>query len=434
MIPRLGGIITKSRNIADVWSATTPPTVLLHNGAVYQTYATTAPIKVRYGSEKIVYTNSVKGGYPDSSNRCNHFKTETFFNGGVNFAPIRSSDLRPGFTGYEYVAYWGYPTSESSHGAILPIAKSQLDYSGQTPNWPLAQSWINDGFRRLQPDLTEVSVPNFLYELTDITKMYENLRDLKRYVQTTRPSRNPLASNVANAHLAVSFGWLPTIGDVSGMVSAVWNFRQKIKDFEKLVGTTIRRSLRVLDTSTTKSGVYLLNGNNSLQVKWNGTLKRTIRTHFVYRPQPILAISEMDKTLRGLMDSLGFEFNPRIIWDEIPFSFVVDWFFGVGKWLSNFKIDALELPILCTDSCVTIKDELRVESYLVENPFGYPTNSTSMETYPAWVTTEMSFQRIPLLPNFDVFQGLGWKMPSGKQTALLASLVTQALKLKKARV
>jgi hypothetical protein len=40
---------------------------------------------------------------------------------------------------------------------------------------------------------------------------------------------------------------------------------------------------------------------------------------------------------RALMDAYGLQWNPAIIWNAIPWSFVIDWILGVSRWLDQFK-------------------------------------------------------------------------------------------------
>lgn len=40
----------------------------------------------------------------------------------------------------------------------------------------------------------------------------------------------------------------------------------------------------------------------------------------------------------SLLDAFGVNLNPAIIWNAIPWSFVVDWVFGVSRWLDQFKL------------------------------------------------------------------------------------------------
>jgi hypothetical protein len=128
--------------------------------------------------------------------------------------------------------------------------------------------------------------------------------------------------------------------------------------------------------------------------------------------------------LRAYLDALGFELNPKIIWDAIPFSFVLDWFFGIGSWLDRHKYDTLELPISYIGSYCQVKETVQVESRLVMGGTT-PVEGQSPTTYPCppRTTHRIYFERIPVVPSSDILAGLGWKKINRRQMALSASLV-----------
>jgi len=61
--------------------------------------------------------------------------------------------------------------------------------------------------------------------------------------------------------------------------------------------------------------------------------------------------------LLGLLDSLGVYMNPRIIWNAIPFSFLVDWVVNVGKFLEGISRRNLEPKVNILHYCWSIKRE-----------------------------------------------------------------------------
>jgi hypothetical protein len=40
----------------------------------------------------------------------------------------------------------------------------------------------------------------------------------------------------------------------------------------------------------------------------------------------------------GLQDALGINYNPAIIWNALKFTFIIDWFINVSRWLDQFKV------------------------------------------------------------------------------------------------
>jgi hypothetical protein len=78
--------------------------------------------------------------------------------------------------------------------------------------------------------------------------------------------------------------------------------------------------------------------------------------------------------------------NPTALWDLIPFSFVVDWFFGFGKWLQRNRPRLFKGSVVVYDYCESIRLQYTHEYYAAAdiwvdqtNPAGYPVNSVGTE-------------------------------------------------------
>jgi len=57
----------------------------------------------------------------------------------------------------------------------------------------------------------------------------------------------------------------------------------------------------------------------------------------------------------GFLDKLGVNLNPAIIWNALPWSFVVDWFLGVSEWLDSFKTRNIEPRTCIHRYCWSVK-------------------------------------------------------------------------------
>jgi hypothetical protein len=275
----------------------------------------------------------------------------------------------------------------------------------------------------MRPDLTSVSIPNFLLDIEDLTKIYkqwkEHLSVAKNLARAAGIDRRSKSRSVAGVHLGYKFGWKPTVGDIHDMIEGVIHLRAKLAAFNAQLGKIIQSSTVMEHGTTAVSGTYRIPG--SALATWHGTVRRECRAFIAYGPQPLAVMGPMDMVLRGLLDSLGFELNPRIIWDAIPFSFVIDWFFGVGSWLQRFRVDALELPITLVDAFLQYKETVNIEWVtLSDHLVGYvPSPQSAGATF-----NGDFFHRMPIFPDYATLSGLGWKMPSLNQAALLVSLGT----------
>ncbi len=146
-----------------------------------------------------------------------------------------------------------------------------------------------------------------------------------------------------------------------------------------------------------------------------------LSAHFTFQTQKIPELETMEGILRVYLDVLGFELNPRIIWDAIPFTFVLDWFFDVGGWLNRFKADTLKLPIALVDSYIQYKEEIRCETQWQRGSDGaYIPQPRSAPVF----EVNQFFGRLPIFPDYSAATAKGWKMPNINQLVNFASLAT----------
>jgi hypothetical protein len=274
-----------------------------------------------------------------------------------------------------------------------------------------AQAYINSAWDKLRPDLTRFSLPNDLLEMGQVTDLFKVWKE-----------NVSLVKNLAGIHLNYKFGWAPTIGDLSALTDLLVTFMDKIKAFEAQVGKVVQSSTNSFSERLSASGSFgFYSGAPNDLVTWNASWTNNCRAFVAYAPMQIAVLNNVDKIIRVLMDAVGFELNPRIIWEAIPFSFVLDWFFGFGSFLDRLKIDALELPISMVDSFVQSNQELKVEWSWDRGSDPSLTNSvTSAGAVHDW----KYFHRMPIFPDYASLAGLGWKLPSFNQATLLMSLGT----------
>lgn len=100
----------------------------------------------------------------------------------------------------------------------------------------------------------------------------------------------------------------------------------------------------------------------------------------------------------GYLDSLGVFWNPAIIWNALPWSFVVDWVMGVGSWLDQFKTRNIEPTIHVARCCISARAKRTVTLRLatLDHPaFGGGTGETLVSS-----VTEDAYFRQPHNANF----------------------------------
>jgi hypothetical protein len=188
------------------------------------------------------------------------------------------------------------------------------------------------------------SLPNFLLELGEWRQMFEVWR-----------SKRTLLYNAAAGHLNYKFGWAPFIGDVRRMGSLLDSFYRRYDDLQRGMLIPHKRYYRTKVPRTLPD-----------QVDWEGLPHRG-STQYTYAIAPVYTLSVTyvysipDAPLnlvKGLLDSLGVRLNPYIVWEAIPYSFVVDWFFRVGDTLNALSPDNMSIDTVILDACHSLKYEV----------------------------------------------------------------------------
>lgn len=368
-------------------------------------HLTTATLSQK--SETIAYTGGLPGHTRQSANWCVHKTYRRQYVGDPN-QPLKVTLFSNGwhtdyFSVHEDHSSARHTQAETAFGVACGFPTG----TGALSN---AQGYYNQTYVKCRPDLTKFSLPNDLLD-------WDQMGDLAKVWRKNQS----IVTNLAGAHLNYKFGWKPLIGDLNALRDGVLTMRDKITKFKKSTGRIISARCKILNDSTAKVGnITIINPNKVLS--WRGQVDRTIYGYLVYQPLPIIQFGKIDEVLRGILDTTGFELNPRIIWDKIPFTFVVDWFVNVGEFLETYKQDALELPINVLQCFVQYKDRVQVNSDMIWR--GDAASSWVPMYTPGCFSVSTCFTRSVGMPDFATLASLKIKTPSTNQIEELISLGT----------
>ncbi len=112
--------------------------------------------------------------------------------------------------------------------------------------------------------------------------------------------------NASSAWLALQFGWIPLIGDAFNAVDAYSYVRENART------TKVRGAQRRVVPSPNKAPQFYV-----------------ARSLNLYRVQVILKTTYRPSEY----EQFGLTSPSLIAWELLPFSFVVDYFYGIGEWL-----------------------------------------------------------------------------------------------------
>lgn len=253
---------------------------------------------------------------------------------------------------------------------------TNLNYDPKPP-----ASFNARAFQAMYPDLeTSLSLSNFIVELRDMKRLYRFFKEwkgkqkaikrlAKRYkyaVQLRKlgkdspkiraalkqkvPSRlNTATQFAAEAHLSYKFGIRPFIGDVIKLIESLTDYQRRIDDFLMRRDRVQKRHYSEQEPwSRTDSSWYKWQGSNTCSWRYR-TAMATKDTATMTYEYTCPDLDTFALKLKAIRDMIGLRFTPSVIWESIPFSFVVDWFFRVQDFL-----EANEDPLI--KAVVTVHD------------------------------------------------------------------------------
>jgi len=248
-----------------------------------------------------------------------------------------------------------------------------------TPEYSYTKLLVDRSLRAMLPGIRpRLSLLNTLFELKDIktlarthqridaaydaTRRLQEAYGLSKQVvklltgKTKASLRNAALSKIlkaqADTYLQAQFNIQPLLRDLAGIRSAVHDVDNELKTLIARAGRLQRSHYRasVIDkypnSELTRTTVPLSTsfvGTNSVGVRKVAYPIRMFYATLEYRYKiPLFKGPEDYLRSAALGDALGANWNPAIIWNAIPWSFVVDWFTGIGRWLDQFKTRNIE--------------------------------------------------------------------------------------------
>jgi hypothetical protein len=254
---------------------------------------------------------------------------------------------------------------------------------------------IAASFARLVPKVrTKVQLLNSLWELKDFVTLKHTINRIRTLGHGLRKkslvgSFRDVAGVAADLFLQLEFNIKPLIRDIQGIHAALVDSLGRMRRLMSFDGvpqvTKYKRDLRVSEGySVLQEGAYIAwlcqpsydvvfhpGGTNSgwdLAIATQGSSTyRTVNLHqelFCAQLRFIARWSQAQHRYAeqlGLIDALGLSFNPKHLWDAIPWSFVVDWVIKVGDFLDQFATGALDPVLDVLDYSWSIKRQRSID-------------------------------------------------------------------------
>jgi hypothetical protein len=208
----------------------------------------------------------------------------------------------------------------------------------------------------------ELSLPNFLIELKDfkrpLLKSAEYFRSgvfinaIRKLGLRSNETFQQLIRRAAGSYLNLSFNLLPFISDVGKIRLAMSRTERRLNDFITRSGSPQNRHyVRYLHEFPDRDDSEVSGGSATSNSFWDDCFSSSSRK-VTYEESTFHCQIQYNYNYTGYqleharmlaqLDSLGLNLNPAIIWNAIPWSFVVDWVAGIGPFLDSLKTENMK--------------------------------------------------------------------------------------------
>jgi hypothetical protein len=286
-------------------------------------------------------------------------------------------------------------------GGFVP-APSNLD--------DLMQASLNSMLPKIK---SQLSLINSIIELKDFKTLPNTLRTINSVLVKSKVTLREAFRAKADGYLQAKFNILPLLSDISGIKTALLRTEKRMNDLVTRTGRTQRMHFafkwhEATDVAETAVGDCVDDMTGSfLSVGLSNPIAVTTK-RFVYH-DPTIFHAEIEYNFNftqyqieharilALLDALGVNLNPAIIWNAIPWSFVVDWVFGVSRWLNQFKLSNMEPQINIHRYLWSVKRSRRILVTCYQTQTGSPAKLPAA-TLPLPVVYEEAYRRFAGLP------------------------------------
>lgn len=262
---------------------------------------------------------------------------------------------------------------------ILVDNTGDLNY----PNSVDGSSWGAEAYAKMKPAKPSFAGLNALYELKDLPGMLKQ-----------RLSDSPLR-NIGNYYLGLKFGWEPLLRDIRNLISTQKRMQDRINQLLRDNGRPVRRRITIAENVTIDEDITASNYDSILPIfntryypmeGGHRTITRTIdRIWASARFRYWLPGGSRDVNYRRkLMFNLyGLTPTPSVIYNMVPWSWLVDWFSNTGDILSN--MDSGVADRLAADYFYVMRERKTIREHTafqwyydqIMNPIRHSTSGTS---------------------------------------------------------
>jgi len=320
-----------------------------------------------------------------------------------------------------------------------------------TSSWLTDAQWAaydTDAMVSMIPSTSNgFSLINFIIELKDFRRLAQAFINRRGRIAEilgvsvlkdimTHPTRS-----LSSMYLNYSFNWKPFVSDLMSIYKSLTQTRKRLQDIWDRQNTPQTRHFqRYIDTTVGNVyGAYSYSANTSMgwvqtamppynkpftvnlysrdRVRWTVPPVYHATMRFSYTcPGALGVLTEID----AYLDAFGVKLDASIIWNAIPFSFIIDWVIDVGSFLRRFSVNNLGLQVTVEDFCSSQRYKT-----VTEREIGVRRSYAGTDVFSAWINVAQRinerYERRVGIPN--LYSALKTSGLSTKEASLGAALL-----------
>lgn len=263
-------------------------------------------------------------------------------------------------------------------------------------------------FREQMPD--QMLLPNFLWELRHPGKIVDNLVTLRNRFKGG--SFQDLRRYLGKRWYTYNFEFVPLMQDIAAILTSYADVQKRIAFLKKTHGrpTTLRRSWledhtiqstewNVFHAENRPIGSYPYLTVEGRREPAKIKIRRVVGATMFHR---LGALDDYLGMISGMLASYGFNKPLSVVWEAIPFSWLIDYFVKVGNFLDTIKSsEPFPGEITLTNGWVStaVKDAtISYSTRLVVPTWMIPQSGTELETQGALKVRLSYYNRTPGIP------------------------------------
>jgi hypothetical protein len=221
-------------------------------------------------------------------------------------------------------------------------------------DWGDVSSYGAEAWNKFKPGKSEADFSVFFGEIRETPKMLRTsaLAFNKAWKQIRSRHGRSATREIANQHLNNLFGWTPFLSDLRKFVTAYQRMDDMLKQIKRDNGKWVRRRGTVhTKEDRTWSGTYcparimplpqpwhFVGGSISDPKACKTVLYRTVKQRVWFSGKFRYYIPDIEDgmwELNARRKLFGATLTPGVVWNLIPWSWLVDWFGNIGDVLDN---------------------------------------------------------------------------------------------------